>query len=100
MYVKVHNVGNQWFRDDNGALVGKEVNVQMEHRNVFILDPVTGNIIIAIYGYLDKNNSFNPLCSNFCYKESEKKKCPVHKIIDFCNIYPHENDGYYIVVPD
>ena len=25
MFVKVHKEGYQWFRDDNGALVGKNV---------------------------------------------------------------------------
>ena len=26
MYVRVHKKGNQWFREDNGTLVGTEIS--------------------------------------------------------------------------
>lgn len=62
MYVKVHEKDNQWFRDDNGALVGKtQIKTGGETGEALILTDKRDGII-ATYGYLDKNHVFVPLC--------------------------------------
>lgn len=60
MYVRVHREGNQWFRDDNGALVGQTFYTAKSE--VLIDTKDKSSSIIAYYGYLDKDSSFVPLC--------------------------------------
>lgn len=58
MYIKVHKNGNQWFRDDNGALLGQDISEFAECSYVQIKDTK----VPILKGYLDEKGLFIPLC--------------------------------------
>ena len=53
MYVKVHKKGNQWFRTDNGALVGTELD-QRSRRYKYLAAQVGKRIIVKVSYHEDK----------------------------------------------
>ncbi len=65
MYVKVHKKGNQWFRNDNGALVGTEISRKTSYYktlserigNQIIIKNTSNEIKLVYYGYF-YNNKF------------------------------------------
>ena len=68
MYTKVHKIGNQWFRDDNGTLIGTEVspgplleNLKKIYGNKIILS-ITNGYLVLFYGYIG-NKSFYHFCT-------------------------------------
>lgn len=95
MYVKVHEKDNQWFRDDNGALVGK--TFYTAGSEVLIDTKDKSSSIIAYYGYLNKDSSFVPLC--------KRQDCDYECL---CECKPEcryttkefESSGFYMPVSD
>ena len=69
MYVRVHKKGNQWFREDNGTLVGTEISKTTSYykklisrigRPVIIIKNTRNEIKMIYYGYF-YNNKFTSL---------------------------------------
>ena len=68
MYVKVHKKGNQWFRNDNGALVGTELSRKTSYYKTLsekvgkqiIIKDTNNEIKLIYYGYF-YNNKFTRL---------------------------------------
>ena len=69
MYVKVHKKGNQWFRNDNGALVGTEIPentsyykklIQRIGKSAIIIKNTHNDVKMIYYGYF-YNNKFTRL---------------------------------------
>jgi len=104
MYIKVHCKGTEWFRDDNGALVGEIADT---YHNVYysrkqpIIKTNVGNYIKPIYGRINpKSKEFVPLCEGerihlctgtFCKGFSENPYiCPRHN--------KDSSVGYYILI--
>lgn len=97
MYVRVHKEGNQWFRDDNGALLGKEVNGLM---SPYL--KIRGENISIKKGYLD-NGFFIPVCTinpKNCKYRCMMRHCFNH-IDNICPSYHKKNPtfGYYANIP-
>ena len=74
MYVKVHKSGNKWFRDDNGALVGTEIQKESEVykylskkkiNGIFLKGNMQKYIITVRKGYIDKYGKFRKVTSNY-----------------------------------
>ena len=68
MYVKVHRITNQWFRTDNGALVGTEISkdsLQYKRISKIIGEQIiiknTKNELKTIYFGFFYNNKFTRL---------------------------------------
>ena len=63
MYVKVHKEGNQWFRDDNGALVGTEIpgytscykSIYKHVGKQIVVENTKKEIKTIYYGYFHNN---------------------------------------------
>ena len=103
MYVKVHQKGNQWFREDTKALVGPAIdsaNILNALKSIYGTDKnfatsnSNGTIIIIYHGYYDSKGIFN----HFCEKHSSCHKCnPVIKET-FCyrRSKAIKSSGYYI----
>ena len=97
MYVKVHEKDNQWFRDDNGALVGKTLIKAGDKTGEALIVTDKNDGILASYGYLDKNHLFVP----FCKRQACNYDC-------LCACFPHcryttkdsASSGHYIYVYD
>ena len=53
MYVKVHKKGNQWFRTDNGALVGTELDTR-SRRYKYLAAQVGKQVIVKVSPCEDK----------------------------------------------
>ena len=87
MYVKVRKKGNQWFRIDNGTLVGTEISLQSQHYkklsevigDQIVIKNTNNELKIVYYGYFF-NNKFTRLDPS---KEYSDKTC-----------------GYYVFVLD
>ena len=97
MYVKVHKEGNQWVRDDNGALLGEVID---KFRFCVKIKDINYPIVT---GYLDENKFFIPSCT------IDPKRCLygcvyryVFKHIDTVCPSLHSKDptyGYYAKLP-
>jgi len=86
MYVKVHKKGNQWFRNDNGALVGTEIPENTSYyqklikqigKPAIIIKNTNNEIKIIYYGYF-YNNKFTR------FRDSEKssdKNCDYYAFV-------------------
>ena len=68
MYVKVHRITNQWFRTDNGALVGTEISQNsLQYKRISktigkqILIKNAKNELKTIYFGFFNNNKFTRL---------------------------------------
>ncbi len=85
MYVKVHKKGNQWFRNDNGTLVGTEVDKSIP--NYQKLSKLIGNQIII----KDKNNELKQLYYGYFYNGRFKR-------LDISQKCSSEICGYYAFV--
>lgn len=104
MYLKVHSKGNQWFRDDNGTLVGQTADTYYNTYHSFkplIIKLLDGSYVRPIYGRIVPNSDkFVPLCEGvntklctgpFCKGFSNDPYiCPKYKA--------GPTDGYYILV--
>ena len=103
MYVKVHKTENQWFRDDNGALIGSDINVgskTFNHLKILLGDNrmfvKTDDTILPIFHGYFRNNMFFRFCtSKDCISCTAKTKTL------FCSkIYDNAkkvSGGYYII---
>jgi len=69
MYVKVHKIGNQWFRTDNGTLVGTEIATNTRYyqklvkrigKPIIIIRNTSNEFKQIYYGYF-YNNKFTRL---------------------------------------
>ena len=96
MYVKVHNKGNYWFRDDNGTIVGETVTTNSYYRKVqHLIKTMDKRYILAMLGYLNDFDDFVPLCLGpSCYPP----KCQM-RYSDICYHSHSQRDsfGYYII---
>lgn len=95
MYIKVHRQGNQWFREDNGTLVGNEIeDTNSIYRNQHhIINTDDNRYFIVVQGYVNDLNQFIPLCKATCIPSD----CKLHNT-DTC-FWFHEKDtttGSYI----
>lgn len=101
MYVKVHKKNDQWFRVDNGALVGDAVSpggILEALKSLYGAEKQfanNNNFVIIYFGYFDNQNHFN----HFCQKKACSDCQPVLKK-RFC--YKRANwiksAGYYIKI--
>ena len=99
MYVAVHKVGNQWFRTDDGALVGTEVsNLDSFYRfHNIIIKTEEGRYLQTFMGYIDNKNQFVPMCRGSCMAQH----CKMHNS-EIC-LYAHKIEptrSMYVVLPD
>lgn len=104
MYVKLHREGNQWFRDDNGTLVGETVNTYFNTYYNFktpIIKTPDWTYVRPVYGRINsKTGKFVALCegklTRLCVGRScrgfssDPLACPLHQ--------KTPTDGYYIIV--
>lgn len=67
MYVKVHKIGDQWFRDDNKSLVGFELSHDSyvyrylslkTGKHTFLRNGHKKDIILVYYGYFNEYGKF------------------------------------------
>lgn len=92
MYIKVHKKGNQWFRDDNGALVGNELKTNGIYQTCIIKSD-DNHFFKPILGYVNQLGQFIPLCKAVCVPT----QCELHKT-EIC-FYHHKDEatfGYHI----
>ena len=88
MYVKVHKKGNQWFREDNGTLVGTEIATNTSYcKNI---SKRIGKSIIIIK---DKNNELKQLYYGYFYNGRFTRLDASQKCSD-------KTCGYYAFVLD
>ena len=103
MYLKVHKKENQWFRDDNGALLGNNINIkskEFDHLKILLGDDrlfvKTDDKILSVYhGYFREDIFFRFCSSKKCSSCSPKTRtffCP--KAYDKSK---SETSGYYII---
>ena len=85
MYVKVHRITNQWFRTDNGALVGTEISpnsLQYKRISKIIGEQIiiknTKNELKTIYFGFFSNNKFTRLNSK---KRCSDKSCGYYAFV-------------------
>ena len=103
MYVKVHRIGKEWFRDDTGALVGRDVIPYSETFNrlklllgdrKFFIKTAKKQYLAVYHGYFDKKSDF----IHFCNKSS-CSKCTGYTSSIFCHRVSNRykaRGGYYI----
>lgn len=87
MYVKVHKKGNQWFRADNGTLVGTEINRSTEYYKK--IAKLIGNQIIIKY----KNNDLKQIYYGYFYNNKFTR-------LDISEKCSDKTCGYYAFVLD
>ena len=85
MYVNVHKKGNQWFRSDNGTLVGTELNRHTEHYKK-IAKSIGNQIIIR-----NKNNEIKQIYYGYFYNNKFTK-------LDISQKCSDKTCGYYAFV--
>ena len=107
MYIKVHTEGNQWFRDDNGDLVGENVFslskdfLFFKYMNNIHSLAKNNNRLYPIYeGYFDEKFNF----IHFCNSKTECNFCSRSKRIMFCKkehtFQKNKTGGYYVNLPN
>lgn len=98
MYVKVHKRGSYWFRDDNGAWLGKDMSGLMSSRL-----QIRDEIIIPVKGYLDEDGFFIPVCTinpNLCtYYCILRNTFKFKDIVCPCKHSKDPTFGYYANIP-
>lgn len=114
MFVTVHKEGYQWFRDDNGALVGKNVahgktfnrlNQRFNGERFFwgdakfFIKSKKDEYFAVYYGFFNQNGNFIPFCtSSDCSKcigpASLMARSPL-----YCRQIHKSQGGYYIIIP-
>lgn len=102
MYVKVHKNENQWFRDDNGAFIGTNINNDktLNHLRILLGDNrlfvKTDDKILSVYHGYFRENKFFRFCSS-----QECGSCPMKTKTFFCpKTYDEDKKktaGYYII---
>lgn len=114
MFVKVHKEGYQWFRDDTGALVGKNVAHgktfnRLKQRSGdertflgderFFIKSKKHEYFAVYYGYLNQNGTFIPFCTSFnCSKCIGPAGLMARRPL-FCRQIHKSHGGYYIIIP-
>ena len=103
MYVKVHKKENQWFRDDNGALIGNNIHTKskdFDHLKILLGDDrlfvKTDEKVLSVYhGYFREDKFFRFCSSKNC------GSCAVKIKTLFCprayDKYKTDSAGYYII---
>ena len=75
MYVRVHKKGNQWFRENNGTLVGTEIHkstylyknlINRIGKPVIIIRNTNNEIKMIYYGYFNNNEFIRLQASENC----------------------------------
>ena len=88
MYVKVYKENNQWFREDNGALVGNDIPLILGH--AFTCNDET---IVPCYGYISGDGSFQKLCTGISCSFTCLSECNPN--CRYTN--KAESEGYYFI---
>ena len=101
MYVKVHKEGNQWFRDNNGTLLGEDCFGEIFTDYPYV--KINDTKVHIFKGYLDENGLFIPfcpvkpeLCNNSCVLKHQ-----INKASKICPFVHSENptSGFYADIP-
>lgn len=102
MYIRVRKVGNHWFRDDDGTIVGETARA---YANIYfggktpIIKTKDGIYIKPHYGRIDsKTKNFLPLCEGRLLDICIGKSCSEHSSSMCPRFKTHKSDGYYIFI--